>query len=99
MLPGQPGGGRTPEGVGPRVNDTRRGAGAEIGRESHSAVALEDSRQKLWTGLMMKLRNAPKEYPLTREPRGTSPQSAAQSNSIERHGQYAVLAVGAPTHP
>jgi hypothetical protein len=34
MLPGEPGGGRTPEGVGPRVNDTRRRAGAEIGRRS-----------------------------------------------------------------
>ena len=31
MLPGEPGGGHTPEGVGPRVNDTRRRASAEIG--------------------------------------------------------------------
>jgi hypothetical protein len=34
MLPGEPGGGRTPEGVGPRVNDTRRCAGAEIGGDA-----------------------------------------------------------------
>ncbi len=34
MLPGEPGGGRTPEGVGPRVHDTRRRAGAEIGGEA-----------------------------------------------------------------
>jgi hypothetical protein len=34
MLPGEPGGGRTPEGVGPRVHDTRRRASAEIGGEA-----------------------------------------------------------------
>src|SRR5215212_1434465 len=34
--------------------------------------------------------------PLTREPRVTSPQFAAQSNAMD---QYAVLAVGAPSHP
>ena len=32
MLPGRPGGGRTPEGVRPRVNTTRCDTGSEIHR-------------------------------------------------------------------
>ena len=43
MLPGEPGGGRTPEGVGPRANDTLRRAGAEIGGASSLSTRVEPS--------------------------------------------------------
>jgi hypothetical protein len=44
MLPGGPGGGRTPEGAGPRVHDTRRRAGAEIDRRMLAGSRAEARR-------------------------------------------------------
>ena len=61
MLPGEPGGGRTPEGIGPRVNDTRRRAGAEIGRGGRRRSHLRSLHVEAVGRMDDELRNAPKK--------------------------------------